>query len=150
MDSECRDIPAARPRPVCRCHDRRELDPELRRVTHLLVPCTSHDSVRVVHAANRSLFCFFFFSLLFISFCCFDVRYGVFWMYACIGIVGCAWLARYMPETKGKSLEDIVKVGRHDLDTQAEQRSARDPTRWVWWCVTLVSLVSCLMGASCA
>ncbi|MCW2642933.1 MAG: bicyclomycin resistance protein TcaB [Dactylosporangium sp.] len=52
---------------------------------------------------------------------------GLFWMYAVFGILGFAYLYRHLPETKGRSLEDIESALRRRARIRPRARSGARP-----------------------
>ena len=49
-------------------------------------------------------------SLTFLDLCKAVTTYGAFWLYGGIAVVGWLWLFFKLPETRGKSLEEITKL----------------------------------------
>jgi MFS family permease len=52
---------------------------------------------------------------------------GLFWMYAFFGILGFAYLYRHLPETKGRSLEDIESALRRRAPIRPRTRPGARP-----------------------
>lgn len=55
--------------------------------------------------------------------------YGVFWVVAGISLFGFAYVFRYVPETEGRSLEEIEEFFKEGKRPNAQQRSMLDKSK---------------------
>jgi hypothetical protein len=55
-------------------------------------------------------------------------RTGAFWLYAAIGIVTLWFCWKYVPETKGKRLEEIEEIFRQRVRDSGKAPTAKPPT----------------------
>jgi MFS transporter, SP family, galactose:H+ symporter len=55
-------------------------------------------------------------------------RTGAFWLYAAIGVVTLWFCWKYVPETKGKHLEEIEEVFRERVRRRGKEPTAKPPT----------------------
>lgn len=74
-----------------------------------------HLSNCLLHSLSSSFFC-----------CVVLTISGAFFLYGAIAVVGLIWLYRALPETKGKSLEEIESLFRDDDDFLAHPEQTKN------------------------